>query len=573
MLPITPKAAPMQDIEVSIDRAAGSQPGDCEIAVRVKMGETVEEYKRIWLDKFSEESVAARKAEQAAAAASAKLAATTAQKAKTDAAEAASLAANAKKEATAAATATATARRAAEEASAAAEEADKAVATATQAQKKAAEQAAEQKAQAAAAAEQAAQDAAAAQKAAEQAAEQKAQAAAAAEQAVEQQTERKAANQEHQATLDYLNKNSKLVAITQNSPLAEANLEFGMYYLSVPQLDAYAKWLNEQPNALEDGAQVQQRDIVGDVTERSGVFGLEIAPDVTMVCCPDLMSPLAYGKTQRENGSVRFEQIKDDLKTVQLAMINHCELLADRIAILDAPREFDPQKVESWRLNTDGSGAGYDSMFAALYYPWITVANPLAGDKDQPQQIEIPPCGHIAGIYARNDVERGVHKSPANEIVRGALKLSREITNGEQAGLNPNGINCIRSFPGRGIRVWGARTLASDPAWRYVSVRRLFNMVEKSIERDTQWVVFEPNDPNLWSRVRRDVGAFLMTLWRDGMLFGNTPDQAFYVKCDAELNPPESRDLGRLIIEVGMAPIKPAEFVIFRFSQFTAEAA
>jgi hypothetical protein len=284
------------------------------------------------------------------------------------------------------------------------------------------------------------------------------------------------------------------------------------------------------------------------------VAGLEIAEEVTMVCCPDLMSPLAY----------RGEIVHEQIKAVQRAMIDYCESVGGRMAILDAPPSMDPQTVEKW-LTID---ANYDSMHAALYYPWITIANPLSGH-GQPATIDVPPCGHIAGVFARNDSEIGVHKAPANEIVRGALRPVIEITRGEQDGLNPNRVNCIRSFPGRGVRVWGARTLSSDPAWRYVNVRRLFNMVERSIERSTQWVVFQPNDPALWSRIRRDVSAFLTVLWRDGMLFGNTPQEAFFVKCDAELNPPEVRDMGRLIIEVGLAPVKPAEFVIFRFSQYS----
>jgi phage tail sheath protein FI len=182
--------------------------------------------------------------------------------------------------------------------------------------------------------------------------------------------------------------------------------------------------------------------------------------------------------------------------------------------------------------------------------------------------IPVPPCGHVAGVWARSDNTRGVHKAPANEVAQGAVGLTYQTTKGEQDTLNPNGINCIRSFPGRGIRIWGARTLSSNPSWRYINVRRLFNYVEKSIENGTQWVVFEPNDRLLWSRVRRDVGNFLRTVWADGALFGATPGEAFYVKCDDELNPPASRDMGRLIIEIGMAPVKPAEFVIFRISQW-----
>jgi phage tail sheath protein FI len=286
----------------------------------------------------------------------------------------------------------------------------------------------------------------------------------------------------------------------------------------------------------------------GDVVERSGVEGLEALDDVTMVCVPDLMSVPPGEKLNL-----------DIVKAVQTAMIAHCERLADRVAILDPPPNATPQEIKQWRMDI----AGYDSSYAALYWPWIQVDDPI-----QNRPIYVPPAGHVAGIWARNDNTRGVHKAPANEVVLGATGLAYNCTKGEQDTLNPNGVNCIRAFPGRGIRVWGARTLSSNPSWRYINVRRLFNYVEKSIENGTQWVVFEPNDTFLWFRVQRDVTSFLTTVWSDGALFGASPAQAFYVKCDAELNPPESRDLGRLIIEIGMCPVKPAEFVIFRISQW-----
>lgn len=285
----------------------------------------------------------------------------------------------------------------------------------------------------------------------------------------------------------------------------------------------------------------------GDVTERKGIDGLEAIEDITMVCVPDLMTPL--------NGKLDLTMVQ----AVQTSIIGHCERMGDRVAILDAPPNLKPQEVKEWRVNT----TGYDSSYATLYYPWIQVDDPVT---DRP--IYIPPSGHVAGVWARNDMTRGVHKAPANEVIRGATQLAYNPTKGEQAVLNPQNINCIRKFPGRGIRVWGARTLASNPSWRYLNVRRLFNYVEKSIELATQWVVFEPNDHKLWAKVRRDVRAFLTTVWRDGALFGQSPNDAFYVKCDEELNPTESRDLGRLIIEIGMAPVKPAEFVIFRISQW-----
>ncbi|MBN1136781.1 MAG: phage tail sheath family protein [Anaerolineae bacterium] len=286
----------------------------------------------------------------------------------------------------------------------------------------------------------------------------------------------------------------------------------------------------------------------GDVIARSGVEGLEALDDVTMLVVPDLMSVPPGEKLDL-----------DMVKAVQTGMIAHCERLADRVAVLDPPPNATPQEIKEWRMNI----AGYDSSYAALYWPWIQVDDPI-----QNRPILVPPSGHVAGIWARNDNTRGVHKAPANEVVLGATGLAYNCTKGEQDTLNPNGVNCIRAFPGRGIRVWGARTLSSNPSWRYINVRRLFNFVEKSIENGTQWVVFEPNDPFLWFRVQRDVTSFLTTVWSDGALFGSAPASAFYVKCDAELNPPESRDMGRLIIEIGMCPVKPAEFVIFRISQW-----
>ncbi len=289
-------------------------------------------------------------------------------------------------------------------------------------------------------------------------------------------------------------------------------------------------------------------DFQGEVTERTGVEGLESIDDITMVVVPDLMTTMPGQKLDLHM-----------VKSVQTMIIAHCEKMGDRVAILDTPPGMSPQQVKKWRMDA----AGYDSSYATLYYPWIEVNDPVTN-----RPVQIPPSGHMAGVWARNDNTRGVHKAPANEVVRGSTGMAYSVTKGEQDTLNPNGINCIRAFPGMGIRVWGARTLSSNPSWRYINVRRLFNFVEKSIERGTQWVVFEPNEPRLWGRVRRDVTAFLNLVWRDGALFGLTPEQAFYVKCDEELNPPESRDLGRLVIEIGMSPVKPAEFVIFRISQW-----
>jgi len=242
---------------------------------------------------------------------------------------------------------------------------------------------------------------------------------------------------------------------------------------------------------------------------------------------------------------------------VQDAVLSHCENARYRFAVLDSPEVIEKGGV-------DKLAKPRDSKYGAYYFPWVEVYDPYKGN------VFMPPSGFMAGIYARSDAERGVHKAPANEIVRGALGLKYSITKGEQDLLNPKGINCIRAFPNRGIRVWGARTISSDASWRYVNVRRLFNMVEQSIEIGTQWAVFEPNDHRLWKRINRDITAFLLRLWRQGALFGKTPEEAFYVKCDEETNPPEVVDAGQLIVEVGMCPVKPAEFVVFRIGQMPA---
>jgi len=237
------------------------------------------------------------------------------------------------------------------------------------------------------------------------------------------------------------------------------------------------------------------------------------------------------------------------------ALLSHCETRKDRFAVLDSP--------ETITGGVDKLPKPRDSKYGAYYFPWIQVYDPDKGN------IFVPPSGHICGVYSRTDSERGVHKAPANEIVRGALGLKYNVSKGEQDLLNPKGINAIRFMNG-GIRIWGARTLSSDPSWRYINVRRLFIMVESSIERATQWVVFEPNDHRLWKRVQRTIASFLTLLWRNGALMGTSPEQAFYVKCDDETNPPEVIDAGQLVVEIGLAPVKPAEFVIFRIGQMAS---
>jgi phage tail sheath protein FI len=310
--------------------------------------------------------------------------------------------------------------------------------------------------------------------------------------------------------------------------------------------------LTSPPAVAEPPARITTDDYVGDVADRTGFSGLEAIDDITMISVPDLMS--AY-----QSGAVDLDAVQG----VQIKMIEHCELMGDRVAILDPPPGLSPQQVGEWRMQK----AGYDSKYAALYYPWFTVLDPVSGTN-----IAVPPSGHIAGVWARNDDSRGVHKAPANEVIRGAIRPETRLTKGENDLLNPMGVNCIRAFAGRGIRVWGARTLSSEGEWRYLNVRRLFNYLEESIMQGTQWVVFEPNDDALWARIRRSISAFLVNEWRKGALFGLTPDEAFYVKCDRETNPAEGIDAGQVICEIGVAPVKPAEFVIFRLAQFSGGA-
>jgi phage tail sheath protein FI len=333
-----------------------------------------------------------------------------------------------------------------------------------------------------------------------------------------------------------VNAQSKLIKIEETGaslPEAQRVPAAGTYRLSAPSIDP---------------SKVKPTHFEGDVARRRGMGGLAAVDEVTMVVMPDIMTLAS------DNGD--DVQIRD----LQGKMIAHCENMGDRMAILDCPPDMLPQEILEWRMNT----AGYDSKFAALYYPWIEVQNPLTN-----QPLMIPPSGHVAGLWCRTDGTRGVHKAPANEVVMGANGLGFQITGAEQGGLNKVGINCIRAFPGRGIRVWGARTLSSDPEWRYINVRRLFNFVSESIMEGTQWSVFEPNDEKLWIQLRIAATNFLTRVWSDGALFGSTPAQAFYVKCDSETNPPEVIEAGQVICEIGIAPVKPAEFVIFRLSQFS----
>lgn len=257
-----------------------------------------------------------------------------------------------------------------------------------------------------------------------------------------------------------------------------------------------------------------------------------------------------------------------DREGIQGALITHAETRkAYRIAVLDTRAGIIPTEAL-----TDKSVI--DSSYAAIYYPWVVVSNPLARPDDASiaREITLPPSGFICGIYARNDIARSVAKSPGNEIVRGALRFERNISHAEQEVLNPRGVNCLRFFPGRGYRLWGSRTASSDPEWKYIGPRRFFLYLEHSIDRSTQWAVFENNGPQLWANVREAVTSFLYNEWRSGNLLGTTPEEAFFVRCDRSTMTQNDLDNGRLICLIGVAVLKPAEFVIFRIGQKTADA-
>lgn len=243
-------------------------------------------------------------------------------------------------------------------------------------------------------------------------------------------------------------------------------------------------------------------------------------------------------------------------------LLTHCETMRYRVAVLDSPNDQVVSEIQEFR-------GKFDSKYAALYYPWVTIVDPL--DPDGRREIELPPSGFVAGIYARTDVLHGVFKAPANEVVLGAVSFEKLLNKAQQDVLNPDGVNCFRFFEGRGFRLWGARTISSDPEWKYISVRRYFAYLEHSIDKGTQWAVFENNGPTLWANITQTVSDFLFNEWRNGALLGNKPEEAFFVRCDRTTMTQNDLDNGRLICLVGVAVVKPAEFVIFRIGQFTAD--
>lgn len=299
----------------------------------------------------------------------------------------------------------------------------------------------------------------------------------------------------------------------------------------------------------KNGAPVSAKDFLGkdpdpvqaELRFGTGLMGLAAIDEIAILCSPD----------------------EHAVSGVTELILTQCETLKDRFAILQT--EQDAGAVNGIRPQRE-------SKYGALYYPWIRILDPIT---NQPKPI--PPCGHVAGIYARSDIERGVHKAPANEVIRGlytdsqdpAAGLQIQVNSANQDILNPRGVNVLRFFVGRGPLVWGARTMSRDPDWKYVNVRRLFIFVEESIDEATQWVVFEPNDEPLWARVRRSVSDFLTRLWMDGMLQGRSKEEAYFVKCDRTTMTQADIDNGKLIMVIGIAPVKPAEFVIFRIGQWT----
>ena len=300
--------------------------------------------------------------------------------------------------------------------------------------------------------------------------------------------------------------------------------------------------LNLEFTAGNDGSLPDSNDYIGidgGPGNKTGIKALEDIDEVSIIAAPGITD-----------------------EDVQNELILQCELLKDRFAILDGLKDSsDLEDIKAFR-------SSYDTKYAALYFPWLVRNDPL-----DDVNIYVPPAGYLAGIYARSDVERGVHKAPANEVVKGIKDLKYSLNKREHDILNPYpvNINVIRDFrsSNRGIRVWGARCITSDSDWKYVNVRRLFIFIEESIEKGTQWVVFEPNDEPLWARVRRSVTNFLTRVWRDGALQGSTPEEAFFVKCDRTTMTQDDIDTGKLIMQIGIAPVKPAEFVIFRIGQWT----
>ncbi|MGM0576314.1 MAG: phage tail sheath family protein [Myxococcota bacterium] len=316
-----------------------------------------------------------------------------------------------------------------------------------------------------------------------------------------------------------------------------------------PDKPVHARYPVDREEAfLEQGSDglhtVTPEDFIGaniGPEERYGLAAYEAVEEVDLLVAPDLMWAL------ESSHGFRTEK---DVQVVQDAMISQCERVKTRFSILDFPDPRDHRRASQWRLL-------FDSGYGAFYFPWISIEH---GGRHR----LVPPSGHVAGIFARCDAEMGTFRAPANEELEGVFDLGRDLRDADIGELTDEGINCLKSFSRRGIRVWGARTTSSDPSWRYVNVRRVVNSVIASVERGLQWSVFETNTPMLWKSLTRQVTMFLLDLWQQGYFKGRSPEEAFFVKCDEETNPPEVRDAGQVVVECGVAPVRPAEYVVFR---------
>ena len=295
-----------------------------------------------------------------------------------------------------------------------------------------------------------------------------------------------------------------------------------------------------------DGRQPNADRYEGAVSEtavKTGLRALEDIDEIAIVAAPGLAGLDAKGA-----------------QAGVLALQRHVEYMRCRVAIVDSRKGQSFNEARECR-------AAFDSSHMAFYYPWVKILDPTTGN-----ETLLPPSGFVAGIYVRNDIERGVWKAPANATVNGAIGFELMLTQGEQEILNPEGINCLRNFPGRGMRLWGARTMSSDPEWKYVNLRRYFAYLERSIDQGTHWAVFEPNDKRLWTNIRRTIEDFLLNEWQRGALLGDKPEMAYFVRCDRSTMTQNDLDSGRLVCLIGVAPLKPAEFVTFRIGQWTADA-
>jgi phage tail sheath protein FI len=283
-----------------------------------------------------------------------------------------------------------------------------------------------------------------------------------------------------------------------------------------------------------------------DKTEKTGLKGFEDIEDISIVAAPG--STYLFQDGYRSNAS-----------TILNLLISHCERMRYRIAVLDCGEGQSIADVRAMK-------GKIDSKYAAFYYPWVRILDPVTR-----QEVVMPPSGFVAGIYARNDTQRAVYKAPANEVVSLAIGFERTLNKAQQEVLNPEGINCFRFFEGRGFRLWGARTISSDPEWKYLNLRRYFAYLERSIDKGTQWAVFEPNNELLWINVRQTISEFLYNEWNNSALLGDKPEKAYFVKCDRSTMTQNDLDNGRLVCLIGVAPVRPAEFVIFRIGQWTAD--